>query len=153
MKKLSSDDSSEEILFLKVIDLIRKLEKQLNQIDRISFRIHGVEDITPPQMFILRQLWMEDGLQLKELAERGNCSRATMTGVVDSLEKKGYILRTPNLEDRRSYLIKLTSKGKESKEYKLPIDKERKDYFRAFSTEDLNTLYQLLKKLLNSIQE
>lgn len=46
-----------------------------------------------------------------ELAEAAGVTRATMTGLVDTLERDGYVRREPNPEDRRTMSVRLTAQG------------------------------------------
>ena len=60
-----------------------------------------------------------------ELAEAAGVTRATMTGLIDTLEKDGFVAREPDLEDRRVIHVRMTSAGQEFLDGMLP------DYFRA----------------------
>ncbi|MEN4918044.1 MarR family transcriptional regulator [Achromobacter spanius] len=53
-----------------------------------------------------------DGLPPHELAERAGVTRATITGLVDGLERDGYVLRQSGQADRRKIAVMLTAKGK-----------------------------------------
>ena len=55
-----------------------------------------------------------------ELAEMAGVTRATMTGLVDTLEKDGYVRREPDPNDRRAMLVHLTPKGEAFTEEILP---------------------------------
>ncbi len=46
-----------------------------------------------------------------ELADLANVTRATMTGLVDTLERDGLVTREPDPVDRRMMAVKLTAKG------------------------------------------
>jgi DNA-binding MarR family transcriptional regulator len=46
-----------------------------------------------------------------ELAEMAGVTRATMTGLVDTLVKDGLVVRSNDEEDRRAVRVKLTRKG------------------------------------------
>ncbi|MBI2763368.1 MAG: MarR family transcriptional regulator [Chloroflexi bacterium] len=46
-----------------------------------------------------------------ELGERLIVSRATVTGLLDSLERRGFVTRSPNLDDRRSLVVEITPQG------------------------------------------
>ena len=46
-----------------------------------------------------------------ELGDRLIVTRATVTGVVDSLERRGYVRRLPNPNDRRGVIVELTPEG------------------------------------------
>lgn len=53
----------------------------------------------------------EQGLTPSECAERAKVSRATITGLLDGLERDDYIRRQPSSTDRRMLTIHLTEKG------------------------------------------
>ena len=98
----------------KLFRIVKILSKQFDQIQR-----HVLKElnITPPQFLILRELWKNDGLQSKSLSKITKTSRSTITGVVDTLEKNGFVTRQLNPDDRRSWLVKLTEKGRDFKYY------------------------------------
>lgn len=50
-------------------------------------------------------------MPLKDLAKANNCTRATITGMIDGLEGKGLVRRIPNPEDRRILLTERTREG------------------------------------------
>ena len=144
-----SDLSSE------ILDLIKKIKKQFDQKDRelagkIS-RMSGIDNITPPQLFVLRILWREDGFPLKYLATAARCSRSTMTGIINTMERENLIYRENNPKDSRSILIRLTKKGEALKSYKPPLNREPTEFFKDFKPDELNELIQLLKKLSKAI--
>lgn len=52
-----------------------------------------------------------EGLNPKELAVRLAVPRATMTGLLDGLEKEGHTERGPDPSDRRALRVQLTTSG------------------------------------------
>lgn len=52
------------------------------------------------------------GLPPHELAARAGVTRATITGLVDGLERDGFVLRQGGQADRRKIAVTLTAKGK-----------------------------------------
>jgi len=50
-------------------------------------------------------------MRSSELAEHASVSRATITGLLDTLEKAGFVERNPDPRDRRASCVKITSKG------------------------------------------
>ena len=69
--------------------------------------------LTTPQYFVFNALWMGDGISIGELGERVYLDSSTLTGIIDRMERSGYVERRPNPEDRRSVLIFLTDKARE----------------------------------------
>ena len=85
-----------------------------------------------------------------ELAEMAGVTRATMTGLVDTLQKDGYVRREPDAHDRRAMLVHLTAHGIAFMEKLLP------GYFRQVSAimGPLNSGEQTeLLRLLTKVRE
>jgi DNA-binding MarR family transcriptional regulator len=68
--------------------------------------------LTVPQFFLLAALWERDGVKAGDLAGRVRLDAATVTGLLDRLEKGGLAERRPDAEDRRALRIHLTAKGR-----------------------------------------
>ena len=82
------------------------------------------------------------------LADKAGVTRATMTGLLDGLEREGYIARETAPDDRRMLEVKLTAKGRKFLEGVMP------DYFRlirrcmaGLSTSEKEQLIGLVTKL------
>ncbi|TCQ81976.1 DNA-binding MarR family transcriptional regulator [Ochrobactrum sp. BH3] len=52
-----------------------------------------------------------DGLSPHELSERAGVTRATITGLLDGLERDGFLTRHADTQDRRKLTVRLTSEG------------------------------------------
>lgn len=52
-----------------------------------------------------------DGLSPHELADRAGVTRATITGLLDGLERDGFITRHASAQDRRKITVRLTEGG------------------------------------------
>lgn len=61
------------------------------------------------------------------LAEETRVSRATMTGLIDTLEKDGLVVREADENDRRTWHVRLTPRGKAT------VKKVSPGYFRRVS--------------------
>ena len=53
-------------------------------------------------------------IKMRKLADKLGVTTGTLTVSIDRLEKKELLKRVPHKEDRRSYLIELTDKGREA---------------------------------------
>jgi DNA-binding MarR family transcriptional regulator len=69
--------------------------------------------VTPGQYGILKCLWDENGLTVKQIAERMYLDSSTVTGLLDRMEHKGLIKRQPDPTDRRALSVILTPAGEE----------------------------------------
>ncbi len=87
-----------------------------------------------------------------ELADEAGVTRATMTGLIDTLEKDDLVVREADAHDRRTVLVRLTAKAQTFMEGILP------DYFehvsatmRSLSEGERRQLVRLLQKIQNGI--
>jgi len=70
-------------------------------------------EISPAGFFMLRMLMGDDGLRAGELAKRLMTSPATVTTVVDTLERRGYVERRRDDRDRRAVRLHITDSGRQ----------------------------------------
>ena len=127
-----------------VFGLIEDLGKKLDNLERQTMQGTG---LTPPQYAALNQLWDEDGLQLKDLASGNRCTPATMTAIVDTLERKGLVERTPHPSDRRSLRIMLTTEGRNLQGSTPTLQDMFRGCCSGLSPDETAELAQLLTKL------
>lgn len=85
-----------------------------------------------------------------ELAEAAGVTRATMTGLIDTLERDGYVKREPDPNDRRMMSVLLTAKGERFLNDFLPSHFKLISGLMAPLTE---TERKTLVRLLGKIQE
>ena len=88
--------------------LVRTTHKVMSRRLASELAAHG---ISFKQYFYLRALLEEDRISQIELSERVGMNRATVTSVIDTMERQGFVRRLPDPDDRRVYLIALTPKG------------------------------------------
>ncbi|MEH7886571.1 MarR family transcriptional regulator [Bacillus sp. JJ1609] len=85
-----------------------RLSKKLTRIINLHLKPFS---ITTEQWSVLRTLSESNDISQKELSERADKDQATLTKILDLLEKNDFIERAQNPSDRRSFLIKITHKG------------------------------------------
>lgn len=68
--------------------------------------------VTPTQYAVLSVLAEEDGRTQSEVGDRLSLDSATMTGLVDRLEKQGLVERRADNSDRRAQRVWLTPAGR-----------------------------------------
>lgn len=90
----------------------------------------------------------KDGLTPSDCAARSGVSRATITGLLDGLERDALVMRQPNSSDRRRLGICLTKKGQQVMQQMLPDHFCRTtDLMVNLSINEKKTFIKLLKKL------
>jgi DNA-binding MarR family transcriptional regulator len=81
---------------------ILNLSKELNQ-----------GNLSYSQFFLLTYLASEEYLTMTDIAKKMDHSTAAATGLVDRIEKLGYVERVHGSEDRRKIMVRISSKGAE----------------------------------------
>jgi len=132
----------------EVFELIDQTAKNLRYIQRQTVSESG---LTPPQYAVLHLLWEQDERPFKEIADYMVCSRATITGIVDTLERKGLVVRKTNPEDRRSLLATLTDEGRSMQQKTPVLENIYNTCCAGLSPIELQQLSFLLNKLNDSI--
>ena len=97
--KADADRLADFVLFTQR-SCILNLSSELNK-GNVSF----------PQFFLLTYLSSEEYLTMSDIAKKMGHSTAAATGLVDRLEKLGYVERIHAAEDRRKIMVRITSKG------------------------------------------
>ena len=137
-----------ETSLTEVCELIDQTAKNLKRIQRLTIR---GSNLTPPQYQVLYTLWDSDEMPLKDLASACNCTRATMTGLVDGLERKGLVYRKPNPRDRRSLLATLTDEGCALQKHTTSLEKIYAECCDGLEPHEYRHLSILLSRLNESL--
>lgn len=106
-------------------------------------------DLSSGKFTVLMQLFVaKQDMAPSEFAERANVTRATITGLLDGLEREGLVQRQAHPSDRRMLTVHLTDKGHTLIERMLPDHFCRtKKLMANLSTTEKKTFVKLLKKL------
>jgi DNA-binding MarR family transcriptional regulator len=106
----------------RVLVAIRRIIRAIDLHSR-----HLLEEcgLTGPQLAALQTLHREGVKSGVELARELQVGQATVSGIVDRLEKKGLVTRGKNCDDRRLIGIALTPEGKQLVEKAPPLLQER----------------------------
>jgi DNA-binding MarR family transcriptional regulator len=80
----------------------------------------GFDDLRPAHTVVFQHI-EAGGSRLTDLAERAQITKQSMGYLIDYLERRGYLERRPDPNDRRAALISLTERGWEQVRAALAI--------------------------------
>ncbi len=104
--------------------------------------------LTHGQFFIMVAIMEEEGLLPSELADKTAQDRSTTTGLLDRLEKDGWIQRKADKKDRRSLRIFLTPEARKHREPVLKLFKEtNRTYLNRFTQQEWDQMQSFLNRL------
>ncbi|WP_429174314.1 MarR family winged helix-turn-helix transcriptional regulator [Ensifer sp. LBL] len=94
-----------------------------------------------------------EGLSPHELADRAGVTRATITGLLDGLERDGFVERRSGLNDRRKIVVVLTETGRKTAgnllgEHSAWIA----SLFAGFSADEHQTFHRLLQRIWRNLE-
>ena len=107
----------------RFIFLISKVCQKLIINLQKAFSESGVE-VTPIQVMLLFFLQKNDGSRLTQISQGLMLENPTVTGLIDRLEKLGYVKRSDHPNDRCVYLVHITEKGDKGAEKELLLIKK-----------------------------
>lgn len=110
-----------------------KLSRVMRKVQRYYEANLAPFEITPVQFYVLSALLWNDGVKFKDLAKNVGIDGSTLTGILDRMERGGFVERRDDPEDRRSLLVCLTGKSRELGpamiELAEKLDREIKEQF------------------------
>ncbi len=113
--------------------------------------------VTPKQIYLLRQLSERPYLYPAQVARLLFCDRPTATSIVNTMERRKWVKRTTDPDNRKFVRIAITAKGKK-KLAAVPLDKYRTghtefDPISCLKPNEQQQLSRLLKKLREHLEQ
>ena len=104
--------------------------------------------INTTEFSVMEFLYSKGEKSIQEIRDRILLASSSATYVVDNLERKEYVRRIVNQNDRRVTYIKLTEAGKDLINDIFPTHKKNtKKIFNDLTNEELIILKEILKKI------
>jgi DNA-binding MarR family transcriptional regulator len=152
-----------------------ELLERLSRIEQLLLRVSWLEqrrfaqdiaalNLTPPQFFVLRSILSRGAHPTPQRARDGvptmsalaydtlqHC--ATVTGIVNRLEKMGLVRRQRDAEDRRQVLVELTPRGRDLlSQIRGSREKRLRETLQRLSEQDASELLRLLNAYLQAFR-
>lgn len=108
--------------------------------------------LTRSQWSVLAHLLRTDGIQQRELAEQMDITAITLTGLIDRMEREGWVERRADPVDRRAKRVYLTEKvAPVTKELRSLAREVRKSAMQGLSEAEQQQLMSLLIKVRSNL--
>lgn len=129
----------------------------IRRLQQVAVRLFAEEvgsDLTPVQFAALvaiaqRQERGQLGLGQADLAAQIGYDRATIGGVIDRLEGKGWVSRTPSREDRRQNILAITPDGERAMAQAAPsVQRVQSRFVSPLDPDEQQMFEQMCRKLL-----
>jgi len=139
-----------DVAISEIMESLRRIIKSLQDYSQTVFSHFG---ITGPQLWALKTIYQMGSLSLGELSKGMYSHPSTVSGVVDRLERKGYVVRDRTDKDRRVVNVRLTPKGKMIvKKAPNPVQGKMIYGLRKLKKTKLNLIYQSVQELVGIME-
>jgi len=123
-------------------------------ISRVKSDLIFREDITAQQMVTILTIGEIGEAKVTVIAKRMGVSPPTITGLLDRLQKKGFLKRFRDSKDRRIVFVNLTKKGyKFVEKLKKCIEQRWSELLSYLTEEERLTYLEIVRKLFNSLKQ
>lgn len=134
-----------------VSNVFRTATAVRNHMERDVLKPHSLSWSAFVVLFVLR-VWGEQ--ESRNLATEAGISSGTLTGVLDTLERKGLTMRRAVPEDRRRVKVSLTKAGSKVVDEVMPaFNHEEAKVTGGLSDRETATLARLLRKVLRTAED
>ncbi|HEY8580620.1 MAG TPA: MarR family transcriptional regulator, partial [Beijerinckiaceae bacterium] len=99
------------------LEVLRMPGHHIRRLQQVAVRLFAETvgaELTPVQYAALVAIAQRPGVGQAALAALIGYDRATIGGVIDRLEQKGWVQRKPSADDRRQNLLTVTAQGRET---------------------------------------
>src|SRR5918994_2351272 len=127
----------------KLSDLVREHTSAVLRHAAATAKRMGLE---ASELAALEHLQAAGAMTQKLLGERLSMSPGAVTAMIDRLELRGYVERSPNPKDRRSAVVRITKAGlEESLRHLWPYIEDMKGVEEGFSEEERAIVARFLR--------
>ena len=130
--------------------LILKLGHKMKRDVQRKLKQH---DITLEQWVLLYYVYQNEGCNQKKLSETTNRDTGALTRSLNTLETRGLIERKSSYQDKREFLIYLTTEGRDLyKITSLLMEQNAQEVNEIFNESELENFMYLLDKLDSNLE-
>lgn len=125
----------------------------LRRADAFTFQSFGAaladDEISPGQLGVLLLVQSNPGINQTRAGRTLGIDRSTLVSIIDGLESRGLLERTPSPTDRRSHALMLTAIGSRFlTDIRPRLDGHEQEVARNLSDAERRTLIGLLEKIV-----
>lgn len=129
-------------------EVLVNLFRDVMDIEQKAIITEEFQDITNNDMHIIEAIGMNEPKNMSTIAREISVTVGTLTIAMNSLVKKGYVLRERGKEDRRVVYISLTERGKAAYVHHARFHKAMIDSISdEMTSEEMELLIKTLTKL------
>ena len=92
-------------------ELFFEFQSKLQFFEREYLKKYDIVDVTPTEVKVLYIIGLSNTKSMSDIANELRVTKGTLSITINSLVKKGYVIRTRHKQDRRIVIVYLTKKS------------------------------------------
>lgn len=129
-------------------DVLVNLFRDIMDIEQKAIVSQEFKNITSNDIHVIEAIGLSEPKNMSTIAKKLSVTVGTLTIAMNSLVKKGYVLRERGQEDRRVVYISLSEKGRRAYEHHSRFHQEMiNGVISALEPDEINALVKALEKL------
>ncbi|WP_371186527.1 MarR family winged helix-turn-helix transcriptional regulator [Thalassotalea maritima] len=134
----------------KYEELLISLRQVIRAIDLYSKKLSKETGLTSPQLLVLQSIAANNHSTVKHIAESINLSSATITSILDRLEKRELVSRVRSVTDKRKVDITLTEQGRDIiKDAPKPLQEHFISRFEAMQEWEQSQMLATMQRIVS----
>lgn len=118
---------------------------------KMERQVLSQSDLSWTAFSLLYDMWIWGPIEVKNLAISSGVTKATVSNILNTLERKQLCFKKTSVKDRRMVYVHLTEKGRQIIQELYPqFHKIEVDIVSGLSLEEQHTMSQLLRKIIKS---
>lgn len=136
----------------KVLEMAKRLRLIAHEMEKHSKLLQDKHHTTIPQLICLYEIQKQGPITLSALGKAVFANASTVTGIVDRLERHGFVQRTRVSKDRRQIHVEITEEGIEFlKTAPQPLQEQLVEKLQDFCSEEFEEVLEVTDKLVDLI--
>jgi DNA-binding MarR family transcriptional regulator len=145
-KKIEIVDST-DVVIVALRQIIRAVDLQSKKLVKKC-------GLTGPQLIVLKEVRKSYDYQVSEIAHRIHLSQATVTSILDRLERQGFAVRQRNEKDKRKVNISLTEKAEQILDHNYSfLQEEFSERFAGLEEWEKSMILSALQRLVSILKD
>lgn len=128
-----------------------RLILQLRRLERQPHTFGHAGKLTPSEIHTIDAIGYDGAILMSELAARLGVTKGAITQVVDRLEAKSLVIRSPHPHDSRSSIVSLSEDGKEAYRAHEAVHLEFYNQLRSQLSEQEIKIFEKSIEILNNM--
>lgn len=143
--------TKQELGLRGIVGCIARIRELSNLLIEEELAERGIKGILPAHGIVFGFLFQQDGpVPIKDVVAGVHRVKSTVTGILKTLERQGYVQKIPSREDSRVIHVRLTRKGRE---LQAPFEEISQKLLSSVCGNISKANRQLLVRLLGEVEE